>query len=343
MGEPLVSAVIITYNQEQYIKQTIECALAQKVDFDYEIVIGEDCSTDRTREICLHYQEKYPDIIRVITSDKNVGLLDNWYRSVKSAKGKYIAVCAGDDFWHDTDKTQKQVSFLENNPKYGMVHSDADILKVDEGRLIKNFHKSFKVIYDNNSDDILTLLFTGRYSVVACTSVFRKEYFDSYFNINELKKNGILMEDMPLWIIIAAHSKIFYMPESLIVHREMRGTITNPYSFEKKIQIWESAHKCFIYFFKQYKAKFLDSNVNIKTIDQIFNRILLKRAMQANRKDLVQVYYNNIVTQSGQSYLTTSDKIKYYFSHLPFGTRAYNSLLSFFFYIKELSGGMPTR
>ena len=104
MSEPLASAVIITYNQAQYIGQTIECALAQKVNFDYEIVIGEDCSTDRTREICLRYQAKYPDIIRVITSDRNVGLLDNWYRSVKAAKGKYIAGCGGDDYWHNPNK-----------------------------------------------------------------------------------------------------------------------------------------------------------------------------------------------------------------------------------------------
>src|SRR5665647_482086 len=122
MSEPLVSAVIITYNQEKYIEQTIECAIAQQADFEYEIVIGEDCSTDRTREICLRYQEKYPHKVRVITSACNVGLMENFYRTVVAARGKYFAVCGGDDYWHDPEKLKKQVSLMEQRPEFGMIH-----------------------------------------------------------------------------------------------------------------------------------------------------------------------------------------------------------------------------
>jgi glycosyltransferase involved in cell wall biosynthesis len=327
MSEPLASAVIITYNQEQYIAQTIECALAQKVDFDYEIVIGEDCSTDKTREICLRYQEKYPNIIRVITSDKNVGLLDNWCRSVNAAKGKYIAGCGGDDYWHNPDKMQKQVAFLEENQEYGMVHSDADILYEDEKRLVNNIHLHSKIQFNNKVNDTLDRLYTGKYQIIAGTALFKKKYFDEFFDMSELRRNEIFMEDVPLWIIIATHSKIFYMSDSFVVHREMEGTISRPHSSHKKIQLMQSCHHCFVYFFEQCKTKFQDPAINLKTIHQMFNRTLQKIAMQANQKYLVREYYQKIITQSGQSFLTINDKIRYYSTYLPFGTRLYNKLV----------------
>lgn len=342
LKEPLVSAVIITYNQEKYIEQTIDCALAQKVDFPYEIIIGEDCSTDQTREICLRYQAKYPEIIRVITSEKNLGLLDNWYSSVKAARGKYIAVCAGDDYWHNPEKLQKQVKFLEENAEYGMIHSDADILKEDEGRIIKNFHKKSKIFYDNTSNNTLDLLFSGRYQVVACSSVFRKIYFDKYFDINELKKNDIIMEDMPLWIIIAAHSKIYYMPESFMTHREMKGTITNPISFEKKMKIWQSCKNCFIYYFKQYQDRINDKNITLKSIHQGFSRIMQILAMQANRKDLVREYYL-LIKESDISSLSVKDKIRFYSTYIPCGIKIYNVLLILFSHLKAMTSGIPKR
>lgn len=113
-----VSACIIAYNHENYIIDCLEGALSQKVNFDYEIVIGEDKSTDATLKICEEYVSRYPDKIRLIKRDVNLGMMGNWTDTIKSCQGKYIAICEGDDYWTDPLKLQKQVDFLEVNPDY---------------------------------------------------------------------------------------------------------------------------------------------------------------------------------------------------------------------------------
>ena len=113
--EPLVSVYMITYNHEPHIAQAIEGVLMQETDFPIELVIGEDCSTDRTREIVLEYQKKYPDLIRVIISEKNVGARKNGDRTSKLLRGKYVAFCEGDDYWIDPIKIKMQATFLEDN------------------------------------------------------------------------------------------------------------------------------------------------------------------------------------------------------------------------------------
>ena len=97
--QPLVSVLVATYNQEKYIAQTLDCILMQQCSFEFEIIIGEDCSTDKTREICLEYQAKYPDQIVLCLNEYNKGLLDNYFDIFLKTKGKYIADCGGDDYW----------------------------------------------------------------------------------------------------------------------------------------------------------------------------------------------------------------------------------------------------
>ena len=240
MDVPLASAVIITYNQENFIEQAIECALAQKVDFKYEIVIGEDCSTDNTRELCYRYQRMHPEIIRVIISGRNVGLLENYYRTVKAARGKYVAGCGGDDYWHSPKKLQKQVEFLENNPEYGMVHSEVDWLIQKKGRIIKNYHLSQGYYYDNKAKETLERIVSMQYIITASTATFRKRMFDKYFNFEELKRNGFMSEDTPLFAGIAAYSKIHYISESLATYRELDESVSNSKNIPKFLRFWKS-------------------------------------------------------------------------------------------------------
>ena len=112
-SEPLVSVLVITYNQEAFIEQTIQGILDQKCDFPIELIIGEDKSQDRTLEICLNYQKRYPQIVRIVTWNENVGLNANLFRIWGRARGKYLAYCEGDDYWTDSNKLSKQVDFLE--------------------------------------------------------------------------------------------------------------------------------------------------------------------------------------------------------------------------------------
>ena len=117
---PLLSIVTITYNHEPFIAKTIEGVLMQQVNFRIELIIAEDCSTDGTRAICQQYAEQYPALIRLITSESNVGAIANERRAMQAARGKYIAFCEGDDYWTDPLKLQKQVDFLESHPDYSV-------------------------------------------------------------------------------------------------------------------------------------------------------------------------------------------------------------------------------
>src|SRR5450759_4098791 len=100
MQEPLVSVCMITYNHEPYIRKAIDCVLAQRTNFPFELVLGEDYSTAGTRKIVFDYAKRYPDIIRVITSEQNVGMHKNGSRTGQACRGRYIAYCEGDDYWH---------------------------------------------------------------------------------------------------------------------------------------------------------------------------------------------------------------------------------------------------
>jgi glycosyltransferase involved in cell wall biosynthesis len=124
---PLVSVKMMTYNHEPYITQAIEGILCQKTSFPFELVIGEDCSTDRTLEIVMDFQKKYPHVIRVVTSEKNVGAHKNSERTRKACRVKYIAFCEGDDYWQDSYKLKKQVDYLEDHPECGLVYSSYDV------------------------------------------------------------------------------------------------------------------------------------------------------------------------------------------------------------------------
>src|ERR1700683_2854968 len=111
-----VSVLIVTYNQECYIGQAIESVLAQKVNFDYEIIIGDDCSTDGTRSLITEFQRLRPDRIKAILRDRNIGANRNVAGVAAASRGQYAAFLEGDDYWTATDKLQKQVDFLDAHP-----------------------------------------------------------------------------------------------------------------------------------------------------------------------------------------------------------------------------------
>lgn len=115
-----VSVCTIAYNHEHYLPQAIEGVLAQKRNFAIEMIIGEDCSTDNTREILRDYERRYPDIIKPIYHEKNVGSANNSYACLAACTGEYIAALEGDDFWTDDHKLQKQVDFLDSHPDYAI-------------------------------------------------------------------------------------------------------------------------------------------------------------------------------------------------------------------------------
>ncbi|MFT7363861.1 MAG: glycosyltransferase involved in cell wall biosynthesis [Algoriphagus sp.] len=128
---PLVSICVQTYQQEKYIGQCLESLLAQQCDFPFEIILGEDHSTDQTRAICHDFAAKYPNTIRLFLRDKKDKIFirgqktgrSNFLANLKAAKGKYITLCDGDDYWINDRKLQLQVDFMEKHPEVGLTYS----------------------------------------------------------------------------------------------------------------------------------------------------------------------------------------------------------------------------
>ena len=109
---PLLSVCMTTYNHERYIAQAIESVLGQRTTFAVEVVVGEDCSTDSTLRICREYESRYPDRVRVITSESNVGMHENYRRTIEACRGRYIAMLDGDAWLSDENKLEMQVDKL---------------------------------------------------------------------------------------------------------------------------------------------------------------------------------------------------------------------------------------
>jgi len=137
---PTVSVLIVTYNHENYIRQCLEGIVMQKTTFPIEVIVGEDCSTDNTRSIVQEFEQRYPQVIKPVYHEKNVGGRRNAYEyCYPLLKGRYIAFCEGDDYWTDPYKLQKQVDFLEQHPKTAIcfhrvnwVNQRNEILKAQE-------------------------------------------------------------------------------------------------------------------------------------------------------------------------------------------------------------------
>lgn len=178
MKAPLVSVCCITYNHAPFIRKAIEGFLMQKVNFPIEYIIAEDCSTDNTLAICKSYAEKYPDIIRIITSEHNVGGIENERRAMLAAKGRYIALCEGDDYWTDPLKLQKQVDFLESHPDYSVTFHRYKIHYLNEDRWENDNIGCLFEGKDIEGVEINTYMFLHRWITQYLTMVYRKSAFD---------------------------------------------------------------------------------------------------------------------------------------------------------------------
>jgi glycosyltransferase involved in cell wall biosynthesis len=133
-----VSVCIITYNHKDYIRECIDGVISQIIDSKYEIVIGDDCSTDGTSEICVEYAAKYPELIRFVRRNTNLGMVGNWIATIKDCQGNYIAPCEGDDYWTDPYKLQKQVDLIEQYPNASMCVALVEHFKQNKNQFTKD-------------------------------------------------------------------------------------------------------------------------------------------------------------------------------------------------------------
>lgn len=267
-NNPMVSICCITYNHGPYIAEALESFLTQKTTFPFEIIIGEDCSTDNTRQVVEDYILRYPDKIRLITSENNVGMLPNLCRVLDASIGKYIALCEGDDYWIDSNKLQKQVDFLEANPNVSLHTHDSLKIEAETNRekdRIRPFNKSQIVSIEEFLEKKGGVLPTG-------SMMFKRldinGKYPSFF-----KKAP--MGDLPLTLWLGTIGNIYYLDEAWSVYRInvpgswMTVQQDRRYSVEKRISILNATRKMYLEFddfskgFYEYKVKLLTSDIDL--------------------------------------------------------------------------------
>ena len=267
MNKPFVSVKTITYNHEEYIARCIEGIVNQKTNFSFEYIIGEDCSTDDTLKIVQEYADKYPDIIRVITSESNVGACENDHRTDMACRGKYVAFCEGDDFWTDPHKLQKQVDFLETHPEYGLVHTNFSC--ITEDKLLERIHDSRKI----PTGDILQHLIKGNH--IATASVCMRNDLLQAIRIGEtVKRNNWKMGDYPLWIEAAARFKVHYMPDDTMTYRIHSTSATHGLDMKGDYRFFKDRYRIKRYYIEKFYCYELTPFIN-----RMYYRELLKYAI----------------------------------------------------------------
>ena len=234
--QPVVSVNMTAYNHEKYIAEAIEGVVMQKTDFEFELVIGEDCSKDRTREICLDYQRRYPDKIRVLWSDKNVySVRGNLTRISARCRGEFMAICEGDDRWTDPFKLQKQVDIMRRNPNVGLCFCGADIVYEDTGetkewnadRRIKPglipgrrfflWHLFGTDPRRGTVNDPATFLMTA-------SVMLRKSVRDEARAKYDILRWKLTLTDTTTWLGVSSLSDVYYLEDKVSIYRRNAGS-----------------------------------------------------------------------------------------------------------------------
>jgi glycosyltransferase involved in cell wall biosynthesis len=202
-----LSVTVITYNQEAFLENTLESILSQKVDFPFEVVIGDDASKDRTPEIIKEYQEKYPDIIKPIYRTKNLGHTGNYIETSRMATGEYIAHLDGDDLMLPT-KLQKQVDFLDKYPECSMVHHLVNFIDKKGDITGKTKARSATVGTINN------IIIQNH--IINSSNMFRRSCLDEHFyNI----PHTLMLHDKLAHMIKTQYGRVCLIPEHLGSYR----------------------------------------------------------------------------------------------------------------------------
>jgi glycosyltransferase involved in cell wall biosynthesis len=226
-----VTVIILTYNHEKFIAQAITSALMQESDFAYEIVIVEDCSTDRTRDIVTEFQKRHSKI-RLVLAETNQNDNRAWGREISNARGSYVALLDGDDYWTSPHKLQKQADFMDSHPECAICFHNVTAFHEDRSREPYNFNpvdqKVTSTIEDLWASDFMA----------TCSVMLRRDL------VGHLPEwySTLPFGDWPLYILAALKGNIGYINEVMGAYRIHGG---GAWSGSSSIQQEKSLVKCY--------------------------------------------------------------------------------------------------
>ncbi len=223
MSKVKVSVMCLVYNHEKYIRQALDGILMQKTDFDYEVIVNDDASTDGSADIIKEYQKQYPDKIKAILRKENLyskGVC--WQTELyKHFEGEYVAICEGDDYWTDCMKLQKQVKLLDNHPEYAACGHNVHVVNENEEIQYNSNIGALHYVDIDTIKDIRDIYFYGRFSHT-CSLVFRRKIFDDMNTeqINDYKSLKIT-GDIKLCSLIMANGDFYQFKDIMSCYRHI--------------------------------------------------------------------------------------------------------------------------
>lgn len=224
MTKVKVSIILLTYNHFNYIEEAIESILKQKVDFDYEVIVADDCSTDRTLERIKNCTKNSAIAFKYLHHEQNIGATKNWLDAYMHCSGEFFCTLEGDDYWTDETKLTTQVNFLEKNPKFiGVAHTITG--RDNEGKYLGTF--PIHAI----KDKIITINDFLKNKLYSSTAIM---YNKSVFNLTEQEKElfvtNRIIGDLPICIITLMKAPVYNMAKSMSVYRIVRKTGASNYN-----------------------------------------------------------------------------------------------------------------
>jgi len=244
----LISTIIPSYNRADTVGQTIESILAQEVDADMEIVIGDDCSTDNAREVLEQYRQKYPDIIRLFLREQNMGLGANWAQCVKDCRGEFICNCDNDDYWHNEHKLQLQLDYMHAHPECNILITNHRTHNRSTGEI-----RECKANIDHT--DIQQSMWGGCHFCNA-TIMYRADFMKAHLDLDEFIKRRFSLQDWPAWVILTAYTDIDELPESTATWCIETVSITRPDTVERLAKRYEGDREVCRYLGELFPEKF---------------------------------------------------------------------------------------
>lgn len=276
----VISVIVVTYNQEKTIARTLDSILMQKCRVPFEVVVGDDCSSDDTRKICEEYAKRFPDTIRLMPKEENKGVADNYFDCLLACRGKYIADCAGDDFWTDDRKLDKQVTILEGDASVTLVHTNWSYYDGQTGKQTPNGVKMFRERITDGREMVEAIV-TQTTDVVIhlCTSMYRADVFrKAYSEDTALFRNkSFTCEDIQIAFVMARNGNIAYIPDN---------TLNYSYGCSESVSYSENSAKQYRFFKGVTDLSFYicnKYNIHGKRTEWYFRHRLFSLAMHAFR------------------------------------------------------------
>lgn len=289
-----LSVHLITYNNESHIADTIESVLKQKTDFTYEIVVGDDCSTDKTFEILNTYAKTYPHLFNLKRNEKQLGILQNFKTTLDRCKGTYIFDIAGDDFLKKDYSLQKMVEVLKNDPSLGFVDSGFDTLYETRN---KQVDFSNKKDIETSKKNYKNLLFLGKLNPIGLC--FKKQFLYKYVDFDTYINMKVTIDDYPILVDLVMNSNFERIPESLHVYRSHDQSYSHKKDFNNHLFLKQQMNRLFEYFSNKYNYP----KEIVITYHKNYYKELLFLAGYFENKEIGMESFKNIKTKSVKDYI----------------------------------------